>query len=86
MPRIRCHYNDCTFIDDIYCSAAAVEMDPKNGCITFLPADGVPVESSRKDNDEFDEDELEEEEDAEWGDDDVDDDDDEEDEKDEQAY
>jgi len=24
MPRIRCHYTDCVFVDDGYCSAAAL--------------------------------------------------------------
>lgn len=38
MPRIRCHYIDCVFIDDGYCSAAAVEIDPDIGCMTFSRA------------------------------------------------
>jgi len=28
MPRIKCHYIDCVFVDEGYCSAAAVEFDP----------------------------------------------------------
>ncbi len=28
MPKIRCHYLDCAFLDEGYCSAAAVEVDP----------------------------------------------------------
>jgi hypothetical protein len=35
MPRIRCHYFDCVFLDDDYCSAAQVEIDPDMGCMTF---------------------------------------------------
>ena len=27
MARIRCHYADCVFLDEGYCSAAAVEID-----------------------------------------------------------
>ena len=37
MPRIRCHYTDCVFVDDGYCGAAAVELDPDTGCATYSP-------------------------------------------------
>lgn len=37
MPRIRCHYLDCVFLDEGYCSAALVEIDPDTGCNTFSP-------------------------------------------------
>ncbi len=66
MPRIRCHYNDCVFIDDGYCSAAAVEIDPDTGCATFSPADGAPA-----DEEKWDEEELED-----WEEEDIDEDDD----------
>ncbi len=39
MPRIRCHYVDCVFLDDGYCGAAAIEVDPDVGCMTFARAD-----------------------------------------------
>ena len=39
MPRIKCHYIDCVFIDDGYCSAAAVEIDPETGCNTYSPSE-----------------------------------------------
>ena len=39
MPRIRCHYMDCIFIDEGYCSAAAVEIDPDTGCATYSPSE-----------------------------------------------
>lgn len=38
MARIRCHYPDCAYLDETYCSAAAVEIDPDAGCLTNLPA------------------------------------------------
>ena len=44
MPRIRCHYVDCVFLDDGYCGAAAVEVDPDMGCMTYSRADDVEVE------------------------------------------
>jgi hypothetical protein len=37
MPRIHCHYLDCVFIDEGYCSAAAVEFEPDSGCVTYSP-------------------------------------------------
>jgi hypothetical protein len=70
MPRIKCHYVDCVFLDDGYCSAAAIELDPDTGCATYSPAEGSEKEE------EWDEDELEEweddeaeDEDEEWVDD-----------------
>ena len=60
MPRIRCHYVECVFLDDSYCSAAAVELDPDTGCMTFSPV------SESDDGDKWDEDdELDEWEDLE---------------------
>jgi len=59
MPRIRCHYSDCVFIDDGYCDAAAVEIDPDTGCMTYTRPDTAEEE------DWDDEDELDEWDDAE---------------------
>lgn len=39
MPRIRCHHLDCVFIENGYCSAAAVEIDPDTGCATYSPSE-----------------------------------------------
>jgi hypothetical protein len=63
MPRIRCHYTDCVFLDDGYCSAAAVEIDPDTGCATYSPTDGVAAGDDQWDEEE----ELEEWEDEEFG-------------------
>lgn len=57
MPRIRCHYVDCIFLDDGYCGAAAVEIDPEEGCMTYSRPD---------DHDVLDEWDEEEEELEEW--------------------
>ncbi len=74
MPRIRCHYTDCVFVDDGYCSAAAVEIDPDTGCATFSPIDDA---SKEEDWDEDEQEEWEEtdgdDEDDTWQDDDEDD-------------
>jgi hypothetical protein len=63
MPRIRCHYTDCVFIDDGYCSAAAVEFDPDTGCATYSPNEEAALEDDKWDEEELEEvedDELEE--------------------------
>ena len=54
MPRIRCHYLDCIFLDESYCSAAAVEVDPDTGCATYSPTEDAEAE------DEWEDEELEE--------------------------
>jgi hypothetical protein len=71
MPRIRCHYVDCVFLDDGYCSAAAIEVDPDVGCMTYSRADGAEGEDEWEDEeeeelDEWDELDDEEEEDDIW--------------------
>jgi len=35
MPRIRCRYLDCVYLEDGYCSSEVVEIDPDEGCVTF---------------------------------------------------
>ncbi|MEN6480773.1 MAG: hypothetical protein ABFD29_01150 [Anaerolineaceae bacterium] len=62
MPKIRCHYLDCGFLDDGYCSAALVELDPDKGCITYAPTADVNPDDSWDDEEE---EELEEWEDLE---------------------
>ncbi len=62
MPRIRCHYVDCIFLDDGYCSAAAVEIDPNNGCLTYAPTEEAAVEDEWEDEEELEEWDEEEEE------------------------
>jgi len=52
MPRIKCHYVDCVFVDEGYCSAAAVELDPDTGCATYSPSEGALVAQEDWDEDE----------------------------------
>jgi hypothetical protein len=71
MPRIRCHYLDCVFLDDGYCSAAAVEIDPDAGCTTFSPttessAEDTWEEEEEEGLEEWEELETEEEEEDAW--------------------
>jgi hypothetical protein len=57
MPRIRCHYVDCVFLDDGYCGAAAVEIDPDAGCMTYSRADDLDSDNEWEidEEDELDE-------------------------------
>ena len=61
MPRIRCHYVDCVFLDDGYCGAAAIELDADVGCMTYSRADDLETEDEWE---EEEEEELEEWDDA----------------------
>ena len=70
MPRIRCHYADCVFLDDGYCGAAAIELDPDVGCMTYSRSDDLEVEDEWEDEEEeleeWDEMDADEEEDEMW--------------------
>jgi len=65
MPRIRCHYVDCIFLDEGYCSAAAVEFDADTGCATYSPSAQAATNDDWEEEEleEWEEDELEDEED-----------------------
>lgn len=69
MPRIRCHYSDCVFVDEGYCSAAAVEIDPDTGCATYSPTDSAAAEGEWEEEEELEEwedDEAEEDDNDAW--------------------
>lgn len=64
MPRIRCHYIDCLFLDDGYCGAAAIEVDPDMGCMTYSRSDDMVIDDEWEEEEELDEwEELDEDED-----------------------
>jgi hypothetical protein len=66
MPKIRCHYLDCAFLDEGFCSAAAVELDPDKGCMTYAPSAESTPEDEWDEEEELEEwEELEEEEEEE---------------------
>jgi hypothetical protein len=60
MPRIKCHYVDCVFIDEGLCSAAAVEIDPDTGCGTYSPSEEKAADWDEEEEEEWDEEEEEE--------------------------
>ena len=65
MPRIRCHYIDCVFLDDSFCGAAAVEIDPDEGCMTYKQASGL-VDEEELDEEEWEDLGFDEEDDDLW--------------------
>ncbi len=60
MPRIKCHYADCVFLDEGYCSAAAVEIDPDTGCNTYTPSEEAAAGETWDEDEELEEWEEEE--------------------------
>lgn len=36
MPPIRCHYLDCEFLEEGFCTAPAIELDIEDGCLTYV--------------------------------------------------
>ena len=55
MPRIRCHYSDCVFLDQGYCGAAAAEIDPDEGCLTYAATGEISPEQAWQDNENLEE-------------------------------
>lgn len=55
MPRLRCHYADCVFLDEGYCGAAAVEVDPSEGCLTYSAVGEVAPEDAWEQNEALEE-------------------------------
>ena len=83
MPRIRCHYDDCIFLDDGYCTTERIELDPETGCLTFQrvdEAEATEVSWEAEEEELEEEDVFEEEEEVEWDEDEDEEDDDEDDE------
>ena len=42
MPRIRCRYSDCVYLEDGFCGANSVDLDPDEGCLTYMRIGDVP--------------------------------------------
>ena len=57
------------FLDEGYCSAAAIELDPDTGCATYSPSDEAAAEEEwEEEEEEWEEDESDEEDDELWDD------------------
>jgi len=81
MPRIRCRYEACIFLESGYCTSERIELDPEMGCLTFQQAG--EDEALEWDEEEVDVLEDDTEEALEWDEEDEDEDDEDEDDADE---
>jgi len=62
MPRVRCRYVECVYIESGICGADQIDLDPELGCLTYTQEEeDLSLEA---DKEEWDEEELIEEE--EW--------------------
>lgn len=52
MPRIRCFYEECVFLNKDYCTAPKIELDPEDGCLTYSedPGDIGKINSYEEDD------------------------------------
>ena len=69
MPRIRCRYVDCVYLESGFCGADQIDLDPDLGCLTYsqeeeeaLPKEEEWEEETLDEEETWDEDELEEDE------------------------
>jgi hypothetical protein len=44
VPRIQCSYLGCIYREGNFCRAEVVELDPQDGCLTFMPIEDMPLE------------------------------------------
>lgn len=70
MPRIRCRYIDCIYLESGFCGTDQIDLDPELGCLTYtqeeeeveLPkaAEWEEEEEVLDEEEEWDEEDLEE--------------------------
>ncbi|WP_376790942.1 hypothetical protein [Thermoflexus sp.] len=63
MPRIRCHYVDCVYLEAGLCTADEIELDPEMGCLTYTQAE---EEEWEEEEEVLEEEELGLDEEEEW--------------------
>jgi hypothetical protein len=84
MPRIRCRYIDCIYLESGFCGTDQIDLDPEMGCLTYaqeeedLPKAEAWVEGEEEEGELDEEEEWEEdlEDEEEFEDEDFDDEDD----------
>ena len=74
MPRIRCRYVDCMYLESGFCSTDQIDLDPELGCLTYTQEEedlGIDKEEEweegkvlgeEEEEEEWDEEEIEDEE------------------------
>lgn len=55
MPKVKCRYFDCVYLEDSICGAAAIEIDPEEGCLTYARLDEMPDDDDWEDDEELEE-------------------------------
>lgn len=64
MPRIRCRYVDCIYLESGFCGTDQIDLDPELGCLTYTQEE---EDLSIDKEEEWEEDKvLDEEEEEEW--------------------
>jgi len=65
MPRIRCRYVDCVYLESGFCGADQIDLDPELGCLTYTQEEEeLPKEAEWEEEEEAEV--LDEEEEEEW--------------------
>jgi len=77
MPRIRCRYIDCTYLESGLCSTDQIDLDPEMGCLTYSQEEEELPKDEEWEEEELEEEEWDEDLDEELEDEDLDDDDEE---------
>jgi len=67
MPRIRCRYVDCVYLESGFCGADQIDLDPELGCLTYTQEEEeLPKEADWEEEEEEEQVLEEEEEEEEW--------------------
>ena len=65
MPRIRCNYEGCIYLEGNFCTAGEIELDQELGCLTFSQVEEEEIAGVEEELEEIEEKEEWEEEDIE---------------------
>ncbi len=65
MPRIRCNYEGCIYLEGNFCTAGEIELDQELGCLTFSQVEEEEIAGVEEELEDIEEEEEWEEEGAE---------------------
>jgi hypothetical protein len=57
MPRIRCNYEGCIYLEGNFCTAGEIELDQELGCLTFSQVEEEEIAGVEKELEEIEGDE-----------------------------
>jgi hypothetical protein len=66
MPRIRCRYVDCVYLESGFCGADQIDLDPELGCLTYTQEEEELPKEAEWEEEEEEEQVLDKEEEEEW--------------------